>query len=43
MLSQSYLSRFISMRMNPEIGIDAAALDQYPVKEYHERNWPWEA
>jgi len=35
MLSQSYLSRFISMRMNPEIGIDAAALDQYPVREYH--------
>jgi sugar phosphate isomerase/epimerase len=35
MLSQGYLSRFISMRMNPEIGIDAAALDQCPVKEYH--------
>jgi sugar phosphate isomerase/epimerase len=35
MLSQSYLSRFISIRMNPEIGIDAAALDQYPGKEYH--------
>ena len=35
MLSQSYLSRFISMRMNPEIDIDAAVLDQYPAKEYH--------
>ena len=35
MLSQSYLSRFIAMGMNPEIGIDAGALDQYPVKEYH--------
>ena len=35
MLSQNYLSRFITMRMNPEIGIDATVLDRYPVKEYH--------
>ena len=34
MLSESYLSRFITMRVNPEIGIDAAALDRYPLKEY---------
>jgi sugar phosphate isomerase/epimerase len=34
MLCQAYLSRFISLRMNPEIGIDAGALDQYPLKEY---------
>jgi sugar phosphate isomerase/epimerase len=35
MLSQSYLPRFITMRMNPEIGIDAAAIERYPMKEYH--------
>ena len=34
MLSQSNLSRFIKMRMNPEIGIDATALDQYPLTAY---------
>jgi sugar phosphate isomerase/epimerase len=33
MLYQSYLPRFIRMRINPEIGFDAAALDQYGLEE----------
>jgi len=35
MLSRTYLARFIGMRMNPEIGIDAAALLQYRIEDYH--------
>jgi sugar phosphate isomerase/epimerase len=34
MLSQSYLSKFITTRINPEIGVDGAALDQFGAREY---------
>jgi sugar phosphate isomerase/epimerase len=34
MLSRRYLSQFLTVRVNPEIGIDSAALDHYPLKEY---------
>jgi sugar phosphate isomerase/epimerase len=33
MLYESYLPRFIQMRINPEIGFDAVALDRYSLKE----------
>jgi sugar phosphate isomerase/epimerase len=33
MLYESYLPRFIQMRINPEIGFDAVALDQYDLEQ----------
>ncbi|MBU4427513.1 MAG: sugar phosphate isomerase/epimerase [Proteobacteria bacterium] len=34
MLHESYLKRFIKYGLNPEIGFDAAALDQYSLSDY---------
>ena len=34
MLQESYLERFLKHRLNPEIGIDAAALDRFSNAEF---------
>lgn len=34
MLCESYLARFIEHRLNPEIGLDAEALDRYPLSVF---------
>ena len=34
MLYESYLDRFIANRLNPEIGLDAEALDRYSVSDF---------
>lgn len=34
MLYESYLSKFISARINPEIGIDAIALDRFTISDF---------
>ena len=36
MLYESYLGRFISNRLNPEIGLDAVALERFSLSEFSE-------
>ena len=36
MLRESYVDRFIAQKLNPEVGLDADALDHYTLRDFSE-------